>query len=135
MLNSSRNGSIPVKLGILLIAGLCLALVSVGCGGSAPKGRTGKWKFSDTDYEYTPDKLPGTWSNGTKTVQFKKDGTVSWDSESGKYQFASDGALLVQMEAPGHNSNSYKYTVIDNKLILLSNWTGTLDEYKKVDSK
>jgi hypothetical protein len=62
---------------IFLLAGLCLFLA--GCGQQSPKkpqGHTGKWKFGDTTYSYTPDKLTGTWIAEKRTVTFHDGGPL-----------------------------------------------------------
>jgi hypothetical protein len=111
----------------------CLGAALIGCGSGRPQGRTGNWKFNGQVYEYTPDKLAGAWTDGQRTVTFGKDGMVNWHGNAGKYQFLSDGALLVAVEGHGIGTTSYKYTVRDNKLLLLNNQTGTVDELQRAD--
>jgi WD40 repeat protein len=115
-----------------IILAACLCVMVAACG---PRGRGGQWKHGTAVYEYTPDKLAGTWSDGTRTVEFDRSGTVSWNKAKGTYRFQSDGALLVLLPAPARPSNAFRYTVVGDKLILLSTQTGTWDEFHRVDAQ
>jgi hypothetical protein len=105
-----------------------------GCGPSAPKGRVVKWRHGDQVYTTTPDRLPGRWTDGQRAIEFDGAGGVTWKGVAGRYRFLDDGALLIQVEGPGVVTESYKYTVVDDKLILLSNQRGTWNEFRRADA-
>jgi hypothetical protein len=111
---------------------VCLGLAVLGCGSGGPKGRAVKWRHGDQVYTATPDRLPGRWTDGRRTVAFDGTGGVSWDGAAGRYRFLDDGSLLVQVEGPALDG-SFKYTVVEDKLILLSNERGTWNEFRRAD--
>jgi hypothetical protein len=111
-----------------------LALAALGCGGGAPKGRVVKWRHGGQEYVTTPQRLAGRWTDGRRMIAFDGAGGVSWDGVAGHYRFQDDGALLVQVEGPGLGTDSYKYAVVEDKLLLLSNQFGTWTEFRRAES-
>ncbi len=113
---------------LLHVVGLCLFLFLLGCQPAQ------QWKYGKSTYEYTPGKLRGAWSNGVFTVEFRGDRTLTWNGVPGKYRFDKDGALVVvpDREPAGYlTSTSFKYTVKDDKLILVGNQDGTWTEFTR----
>ncbi len=112
----------------------CLSLAILGCGPNGPKGRVVKWRFGGKEYTTAPDRIVGQWTNGQWIIAFDRAGGAVWKGVQGRYRFQDDGALLVQVEGPGVGTDSFKYSVIDDKLILLSNQWGTFSEYRRADA-
>jgi hypothetical protein len=115
------------RLAVVAI-GLSVVLAATGCGG---KPRT--WK-ADKVYEYTPSRLPGAWTDGTRTFEFRRDKSVSWDGVEGTYRFGQDGSLEVRLPGPSSRYpgfQSFKYSVVDDRLIMLSNQTGSWNEFDR----
>jgi hypothetical protein len=90
-----------------------------------------QWRHGGQAYTTTPDRLPGRWTDGRRAIVFDGAGGVSWDGVAGRYRFLDDGALLVQVEGPGLATDSYKYAVVEDRLILLSNQRGTWTEWRR----